>query len=73
MSSKSMTMLVLCLLMPLIASCQHGTGGSTFCLTESPIRYTATERSALSPASKAQALEHNRRGAKECGWRAQQG
>lgn len=51
-----------------LAGCQ-ATGGS-FCAIESPIRLTNAEIAALSDASVARILAHNRKGAALCGWKA---
>lgn len=43
--------------------------GGSFCSVEHPIRPTKAEVSALSDASVAAILAHNRKGAKLCGWK----
>ncbi|TGV15842.1 hypothetical protein EN816_00905 [Mesorhizobium sp. M8A.F.Ca.ET.173.01.1.1] len=51
----------------LLAGCT--TTGGSFCAVEHPIRPTKAEVAALSDASVAAILAHNRKGQKLCGWK----
>jgi hypothetical protein len=53
----------------LIALAGCTTTGGSFCSVEHPIRPTKAEVAALSDASVAAILAHNRKGAKLCGWK----
>lgn len=45
------------------------TAGGSFCAVEHPIRLAKAEVAALSDASVAAVLAHNRKGQKLCGWK----
>lgn len=61
---------MLCLLMPLVASCASGPAIDTFCVINEPMRPSLKQIAALSDQQVAQMLVHNRTGARRCGWRA---
>lgn len=58
--------LILCGLLGL-ASC--ATSGGTFCDVASPLRLSPAAIAGMSEKEVADALAHNQRGAKLCGWR----
>ena len=50
-----------------LTACQSS--GGSFCDLARPIRLSAAQIDTLSDAQVAEYLGHNRRGARECGWR----
>ncbi|QIG67227.1 hypothetical protein [Rhizobium phage RHEph27] len=58
-----------CLLLLVVTSCASGPT-SNWCLLNQPIRYTQTEIDHLSDTKVEEGVQHNRLGAKLCGWTA---
>jgi hypothetical protein len=58
------------MLCAMLAGCQTGsTTAASFCAVNEPVRYTAAERAAVTPAQQRRDLQHNQYGAQVCGWR----
>lgn len=56
-----------------LGACAHeptGGAGGAFCDASKPIRASEKLLAAMSRADKEQVAAHNRRGARECGWKA---
>ncbi|RVG70921.1 hypothetical protein CN222_01935 [Sinorhizobium meliloti] len=65
-----MTMFRRCLMMLFVMSYVAGCATTTdWCASNRPIRSTAEDVEAMSSGTARQILEHNRTGAKICGWK----